>query len=117
MADDLCLRLLESPNKQEVLSWLKAGRAQGCTLGELATTDESIKLAQEIYNVGAVEVTAVGIDGDPGQFQNTGELVVKLPDDKAARKTIFSWNAKNAEALGFDADEDTGQKYLFVSLD
>ncbi len=117
MADDLCLRLLENPNKKEVLSWLRAGRMQGCTLGELATTDASIKLAEEIYKAGAIEVTAVEIDGEAGQFQNTGKLVIKLSDDKQARERIFSWNAKNAESLGFDADKDSGQKYLYVSLD
>lgn len=123
MSDEFCQQFLGDPNTREVLAWLR-GKPEGelfRTLGELGSTEESIALAQEIYDAGAVEVLAVEIDDydedDDGGGQNTGKLVVKLPDQPNARKRVFAWVNANSQSHGFDPEPDTGQNYLFTMLD
>jgi hypothetical protein len=110
-------KFLDNPNKQEVIAWLDkdVDENYAVTLGEMAVT-ESYDFAQKIYEYGAVEVIAVEIDSYP-DGENTGKLLIVLPDDFEKRKTLFVWNAKNAESLGFESDKDFGQEYLFVRLD
>jgi hypothetical protein len=115
--DTFIHKLLDNPNKAEALSWLKDGGEDSFrNLGELDTTEESIALVQHLYDLGAVEVLAVEIDTYP-EGQNTGKLVITLPDTSEARKKIFAWSSEQAESLGFAPDKDVGQKQLFVGLD
>jgi hypothetical protein len=109
--------LLAQPNSSEVIEWLRGGKPGGRTLGELPTTDDSVVLAEELYSLGADRVTAVEIDRYETGDENTGKLVISLPLCGAARARIFNWSATNARQLGFDPDQDTGQKYLFIMLD
>jgi hypothetical protein len=44
-------------------------------------------------------------------------LPLPEPDDLAARKRVFAWCARQGEKLGFEGDEDFGQRHLFVMLD
>ncbi len=116
--DEFCLGLLAKPNHREALSWLE-GSAGKHTLGELPDTQRSIALVREAYSAGAAEVIAVEIDEYPhmGNTQNTGKLVVKLPDEPSKRRQVLRWTGRVAEAQGFDADAEMGQKYVFVMLD
>ncbi|MHC4333566.1 MAG: hypothetical protein ACYSUP_02735 [Planctomycetota bacterium] len=118
MSDEFVQRFLGDPNSREVLNWLRASSEDDFrSLGELETTDESITLVQEIYEAGAVYVLAVEIDEYP-EGQNTGKLVIKLPEDDAdARKRVFAWAGNVAQQQGFDPEQDSGQSYLFVMLD
>src|SRR6187200_33440 len=118
MSDEFVQRFLVSDDTREVLKWLRgAPDGELYSLGELGTTEESVALAQEIYDAGAVEVLAVEIDDYPGEGQNSGKLVIKLSDKPENRKGVFAWAAANAESLGFDPEVDTGQRYLFSMLD
>jgi hypothetical protein len=97
---------------------LRAGsKSDFRSVGEHETREESIAVIQEIYDAGAEEVLAVEIDDYPDEGQNTGKPVIKLPDDAAARQRVFAWTAKVAESQGFNAEQDSGQSYLFVMLD
>jgi|ERR1700733_472468 hypothetical protein len=117
MSDEFCKKFLRDPNTKEVLGWLKGGSGEDFrSLGELATNEESIALAKEAYDAGAVEVFAVEIDEYP-EGQNTGKLVLKLPDDPEARQRVCAWCGRIAQEQGFDPEKDTGQSYLFVMLD
>ena len=112
---------LEDPNskKAEALAWLKDNGGRN-TVGELPTNGESLALIQEAYQAGAKEVLAIEIDAyeeDDGVYENTGKLIVKLPEDAAARRGVFEWCGRQAEAQGFDAEEDEGQTHVFVALD
>jgi hypothetical protein len=118
MSDEFVQQFLGAPNTREVLEWLRGGAADDFrSLGELGTNEESIAMAQEIYVAGAVEVLAVEIDDYPGEGQNTGKLVIKLPDRPDDRKRVFAWGGTMAESQGFDPEVDSGQSYLFVMLD
>jgi hypothetical protein len=81
--------LLNDPESKEVLAWLQSGPPDSRTLGELPTTAASVALAREVYALGAERVTAVRIDTYPDGEQNTGKLVITLPNDSPARKRIF----------------------------
>jgi subtilase family serine protease len=110
-------KFLDNPNKQEVLAWLDKDVTENyaVTLGEM-DVNESYDFARKIYNFGAVEVLAVEIDSYP-DGENTGKLLIVLPNDIEKRKTLFVWNAHNAKSLGFEAEKDFGQEYIFVMLD
>jgi hypothetical protein len=98
-------------------SWDAARRRRGhFTLTDVPAIPESIALVQEIYDAGAVEVLAVEIDDYPDDGQNTGKLVIRLPNGEQ-RKGVFAWAGSAAEAQGFDPEQDMGQSYLFVMLD
>jgi hypothetical protein len=117
MSDGFCQKFLDDPSTQEVLAWLRAGSSEDFrSLGELATTEESIALAMEAYQAGAAKVFAVEIDEYP-EGQNTGKLVIKLPADADARRRALGWAGAIAQEQGFEAEKDNGQSYLFVMLD
>lgn len=78
--------------------------------------DESIALADAVYKAGAAHVYAIEID-EYDQHQNTGKLVIELPDDASARKRVFAWAGKIAREQGFDPEREAGQRYVFVMLD
>jgi len=112
-------RLISALNAKEAREWLQSGRKRGFTLGELDSTEESLALVEKAYAAGAVRVTAVEIDvyADMGGCQNTGKLVVTLPDAPSERAEVLAWAGEIAEEQGFDAATDDGQRYVFVMLD
>lgn len=118
MSDEFCQQFLSAPDTREVLEWLQSAPVgEFRSLGESGSTEDSIALAQEIYDAGAVEVLAVEIDDYEGEGQNTGKLVIKLPSGSEKRKPVLAWAGAIAESHGFDAERDTGQAYVFVMLD
>jgi hypothetical protein len=111
--DPFCKQLLSSGKPQELREWLK-GKSN--TLGELASHKECLQLANEIYTAGALHVFAVEIDKYP-EGENTGKLVIELPNDASGRRKVLEWAGKIAREHGFDAYTDVGQQYVFVMLD
>jgi hypothetical protein len=120
---NFCENLISAPNAKEAREWLQTGRGRGfalVTLGELDSTEDSLVLVEKAYAAGAVRVTAVEIDDYPdlmGGCQNTGKLVVTLPDAPSKRAKVLAWASEIAEEQGFDALTDTGERYVFVMLD
>jgi hypothetical protein len=114
-----CESLISAPNAKEAREWLQSGRRCRFTLGELDSTEESLALVEKAYVAGAVQVTAVEIDDYPdmGGCQNTGKLVITLPDAPSKRAKVLAWASKIVEDQGFDALTDTGERYVFVMLD
>jgi hypothetical protein len=118
MCDEFVKQFLGAPDTREVLEWLgSTPDSEYRSLGESGSTEDAIALAQKIYDAGAVEVLAVEIDEYEGVGQNSGRLVIKLPDQPEARRRVFAWAAANSESHGFDPYTDTGQRYLFSMLD
>ena len=111
-------KLLGKPNKAEALSWLsEASHESFRSVGELESNEVSLNLIQEIYKAGAVEVIAVEIDKYPDGGENTGKLVIEMPQQAEARKRVLEWCNKVGEDQGFDPSEDYGQRFEFVMLD
>jgi hypothetical protein len=114
-ADALLNPLLHQSGAREAGSWLKSGKGL-YSLGEL-TPAGSVRLINTIYRAGAVTVTAVEIRVYPDGSENTGKLVLTLPDDPLQRTAVFDWEAKQARKRGFCPAKDVGQHYLFAMLD
>ena len=83
LGDEIVKTLRRDPNRAEVLSWLKDGQAEERTLGELASTEDSISLAEEAYRAGAAEVVDISrstlpkVEGDVNRASG-GKLIVRL---------------------------------------
>jgi hypothetical protein len=117
VSDDYIKTFLRASNTKEAIAWLQAGSESDFrSVGECESTQESLALIQQIYDAGAKEVLAVQIDEYP-EGQNTGKLVVILPDPTEARERVFDWAGEIAQSQGFDAEQDSGQSFLFVMLD
>ena len=106
--------LLGAGPHAEALEWL---RENNRTLGEGLAGEEAIALIEKLYQAGATEVIAAEIDKDTDGDENTGKLIVKLPDDGGRRKkTIRMCNSLNAD-VGLEAERDIGQRFTIVVLD
>lgn len=102
----------------EAYSWFNEGTADSFrSVGELGSNEESLDLIREIYDAGAVEVIAVEIDKYPDGGENTGKLLITLPEEPDQRKRVLEWCSKVSEAQGYAPHEDFGQKHAFVMLD
>lgn len=115
--DELPLGLLQGKDVKEALSWLADTRELSRSLGEATDQAESIRLVKKLYRLGAVSVHAVEIDGGPDEDQNSGKVVIELPDVQEQRAKLLKLCGKLARDLGFEADSDVGQKYLLLMLD
>ena len=109
---------LANQNKAEVRSWLENTHTDEyfVNLGELGSNEESLDLVDKFYDAGAVEVIAVEIDKYE-EGENTGKLVIVLPEDTEKRAKVLGLCSEIAEGQGFDRVEDFGQKRVFLMLD
>ena len=114
-SDDYMQSILQkTPYKQEALAWLKLSDGKERTIGDgYQNAAASLRLVQDLYQHGAVEVTAIDIDVDT-HMEDTSTLIVKLPDEAAARKRVLQYEAKVARLGGFDPIPDEGQHYVML---
>lgn len=108
--------LRTTPNKQEALAWLEQKDGKERTIGESSENMDapaSLRLVRDLYQRGAEEVTAIDIESDT-HLETTSTLIIKLPQEAAARKRIFQVNAKTAREAGFDPTTDEGQHLLML---
>lgn len=114
MSDEEIKKVMERGKSAEALAW--AHEADGTD--ELRTIHElnnelSLQIIKDLYDLGAVKVTAAEIDSDPDFGETTNVLIVELPEDAAARRQLFQYESKHSGGLGFVGTADKGQKYLF----
>ena len=106
--------LQKTPHKQEALSWLKQGDSKERTIGDgEQDAAASLRLVQDLYRHGALEVIAVDIDVDT-HLETTSTLIVRLPAEAAARQAVFRDEAEAGRAGGFEASADEGQSYVML---
>ena len=116
--DTMVERLAKAPASREAREWLKEHRADTeRSLGEGWSIRRSRAFIDRFYAAGARRVIAVEIDEYGDGHQNTGKLVVELPGSSVARKRIFALAGRVSKSVGFDPDEDHGQRLLFMMLD
>jgi 3'-phosphoadenosine 5'-phosphosulfate sulfotransferase (PAPS reductase)/FAD synthetase len=100
--------------KQEALSWLRKPDGKERTIGDGGQdAAASLHLVKDLYQRGAIEVTAIDIETDT-HLETTSTLIVKLPQEASARKRVFQTEATIAREGGFDAVDDEGQHYLML---
>jgi hypothetical protein len=74
-------------------------------------------LVKSLYQLGAKNVWVFDIDGDLDEEQNSGRLIVELSVDRNERHNLLLKCAEIGAAQGFDAEPDTGQRYILLLLD
>ena len=81
-------------------------------------------LVERFYHAGALKVLAVKIYRYRREtlaadevYENTGHLVVELPDERKRRVAVFRLQAAEAKRQGYDPTPDDGQGLLYVKLD
>ncbi len=115
MADLLPERLIQGERTREALEWLQENRAR--SLGEGRRHGKSVNSVTKLYELGAKCVYAVEIDQYVGGEENTGKLVVELPNAEEARVQLLKYGAKIGQRIGFTKDEDVKQKYMLLLFD
>ncbi len=107
-------QLSTTPHKLEALSWLQQADGKDRMVGD-GDLDEpaSLQLIKDLYQRGAVDVTAIDIDAD-AHMETTQTLIVEMPHQAAAREKLLQIEAKVAAQGGFDPVGDQGQKYFML---
>jgi hypothetical protein len=113
MRDDFCEGLMKRGKQSEVREWIKD---KNHTLGEM-DWPRSKRLVDKLISIGCLNVYACEIDTYGNGIENTGHLVVELPDKKAERKIILKTIDKLARDQGYEGPFDDGQRFAYVKLD
>jgi hypothetical protein len=116
--------VVRKPDAAEALAWLREAKTPGDRTitggdGEGWRGAKAIAVVQELYDLGAVSVTAAKITGriEKSKQQDTSRLIVQLPEDKKKRARLFGWEAKFARKFGWDPATDCGQDFLLIWRD
>lgn len=98
----------------EALSWLKQADGKERTInvngGACLSTEDALKLVQELYAAGATEVVA-RIVAVEYEFEEASGLAVELPQDREKRMALFAIEARALREMGstLDSDGEQGQ--------
>lgn len=113
--DDFCEKILSSGKAKEAREWFESGN---CFLGEDSDEQDSVKFIESLYKAGAHKVWVFDINTDESSGQQySGRLIIEMPEKPQKRKKIFSICDEIAEDLGFNAENDCGQRYRLLMLD
>jgi len=113
-ADRLCRKLLQEKPHVEALGWARQSKRNDIrTVGEQSPA-RSLKIIMRLYDAGAAQVQAVGLERVSGVGETTNTLCVELPHDAEKRKNLLKIEANVAAEGGFDGVFDDGQDYLFL---
>lgn len=110
--DSFCQSILTTGRREEAEQWIES---RNHTLGEYSHI-RSRNLIKKLKRIGSRQVYACNIDADEG-YENTGHLIIELPDDPETRKTLFREIGRLASSQGFQRDVDHGQRYAYIKLD
>ena len=111
--DSFCESMLSTGKRADAESWIES---KYHTLGEYSHT-KSRNLIKKLKRVGATRMHVCEIDCYDDEQENTGHLVVELPDDSESRRAVFREVDRLASLQGFHGDFDNGQRYAYVKLD
>jgi hypothetical protein len=116
--DAFCKSALEDPESVDAFAWFKDPDGGQKRLGDW-TTDQGVAFAHQLESRGAKRVVAVGIrrDAGPQGDQHAAGLVVALPDDFLARRSLFELYARMVRSRGFEPQADRDQKYVYVAVE
>lgn len=117
MTDDDIKNLLDDAQTHEALAWLTEPKGPTRSLGEATGHAASVSLVESFLEAGATNIWVLGPIDSADEMENSGRLVVQLPDAASSRKAVLGLASEIAQELGFDPEEDLGQRYLLVMLD
>jgi len=109
---------LAKKNGRECRSWLTAADKKKRLLGRFKNSPAALKFVDELYQAGAVKVTAPDIYCNKRGDEFADNLVVQLPRSPAQRKAIRAVCAqlKKADTGSFAPSRDWGEQHLYVSM-
>jgi hypothetical protein len=110
--DRFCLELMQKGVTKDAVEWIKDKEH---TLGERNWVN-SKRLISRLIDLGCQHVYACEIDVYE-ENENSGNLIVELPEEKESRMKILKKIARMAGKLGFDGPLENGQKYEYIKLD
>ena len=105
----------------EALSWLEQAdgkeRTIGMNGGTCLSTEEALKLVQELYAAGATEVVAKIVVAEY-EFEEASGLTVVLPLDREKRMALFAIAARVLKEMGstLEAEGEQGQAIFTLGL-
>ncbi|QDT68484.1 hypothetical protein MalM25_14060 [Planctomycetes bacterium MalM25] len=116
--DAFCEQVLNEGASAEAREWFQTGDKAGevRTIYEF-NNEMTREIIDELYELGAMTVTAADIDAEPGVYASTDVLIVTLPEDSASRRKLFRYESRQSSFLGLGGMWDRGQKYLFLWWD
>ena len=94
--------------------WFAGEKGNERTLGEDTDNVRSRAIVEPFYRAGAKAVYVFEVDEET---QNSGRLLIELPDEKKGRQAVLRVGNKWAKTTGFDPDGDHGQRYVLLMLD
>lgn len=110
--DLFCDQMLRKGVCADAESWIVS---KNHTLGEYSHV-KSRNLFHKLKQLGTSRVYACDID-DSDENQNTGHLVVELPESPTERKAVMREIGRLSQQQGFQRDPDNGQRYAYIKLD
>jgi hypothetical protein len=110
--DSFSESMLATGKRADATTWIES---VGHTLGEYSHT-KSRNIVNKLMRVGATGVHACGIDSYDRDQENTGHLVIELPDDPKLRKAVLDEVDRLASLQGLEGELDSGQRYAYVKL-
>lgn len=111
--DAFARSLLDDGKSADAMEWTLS---PANTLGEM-TPKKSRNLVEKLVRLGTQRIHACQIDACDEGEENSGVLVVELPDGAKERKALLREIAKLAGAQGLQGDFDDGQRLAVVKLD
>jgi hypothetical protein len=109
------------PDAAEALAWLREAKVPDDRTitggdGKGWRGAQALAVVQELYDLGAVCVTAVeiAVRVERASQQDTSTLIMELPRDNAKRAMLFKWVAKFARKRSWDPEMDWGQDHLLI---
>jgi hypothetical protein len=111
-------KALASGKAVEVRAWMNEGEGQIAHVVPNAWLKDTNHWLDDLFKAGAVKMTVTRVRPSPqnGDLE-ARQVVVTLPDDKAARERVFTMMWYNAEAYGAEFFNDRGQKYILLDYD
>jgi hypothetical protein len=112
-SDTFCTEMIKRGTHSEVREWIKS---KNHTLGE-RNWASSKNLVHRLASLGCVNIYACEIDAYEDGIENTGHLVIELPQNNLERKRIFKKIDSLAREQGYSGPFDNGQRYAYMKLD
>jgi hypothetical protein len=109
--DTFLLERLARAPRREARAWLAEDRPGDQRRIEVQTPEESRRIVEDLYRLGAADVRVTPVLAAPGQGQVARGLAVKLPDDAPRRGALFAYRA---QVCRDEARSDVGQQHLFL---
>ena len=114
----LLTRVLQTRTKRKcVPGWAIIATSTSSILESLKAMKLRFNSSTDFTKPGQLKSLAVEINKYEGEGENTGKLVVVLPEGGEQRSKVLDLCSDIAQEQGFDPLEDFGQRRVFIMLD